>query len=423
MLDHPLLTEAAQHGVRMGLNRMRAFLGALGSPHRAVPVLHIAGTNGKGSVVRMCSEILMAHGLRTGELSSPHLQHVNERIRVQGQPISDPELEALLADLVVARQDFAEAEGAGVEDGALLTYFELTTAAGFLYLARAKVDVAVVEVGMGGRLDASNVVEPVATAIVNIGIDHTAELGPDLASIAAEKAGIIKPKVPLVVGPLVSPAMRVVRAMAASRGAPVLAPGEAYRVTRDRDGRIHFSMGEQVVRDIVLGLPGEHQHDNAGVALALAATLLAPQPLDPEQTRAALAGTRHPGRLEWLGPDVLLDAAHNPAGAETLANYLRTLPHDRPRTLLLGVSADKDVRSMVVALESVFDRVITTHCAHPRALPAGELAAALVGVGLPVLPAGPVEDALPLARQAGGLVVAAGSIFLTGAVRELVGAR
>ena len=399
MRDHPILTEASRHGVRLGLNRMRSFLQALGSPHLVVPTLHVAGTNGKGSVVRMVASLLEAHGRSTGELTSPHLQEVNERIRYRGQPVSDAELEALLAELIAVRDTWAAAEGlpqspGGVPEAALLTYFEITTAAGFLHLAHKRPDAAVVEVGMGGRLDATNLVAPVVTAIVSIGIDHTAELGPDLGSIAAEKAGIAKPGVPMVLGPMEHPALRVIRAMAADRGAPLLLPDEHYRVAADRQGLLHFSMGDTLLDGLPLALPGAHQIHNAGVALAMVQTFLGPEhPLDPAACAQALADVHHAGRLEWLGPD-----------------------------LLLGVSSDKDPRSMVVALEGVVDRVITTQCAHPRALPAGSLAEALVGVGVPVLPAGPVEQALPMARRGGGLVIAAGSIFLSGAVRELVGA-
>lgn len=422
MLDHPALSQAARHGVRLGLTRMRSFLADQGSPHHAMPVLHVAGTNGKGSVVRMAGAILAAHGLTVGELTSPHLQQVNERIRVGGQPIGDVQLDALLAEMVLAGRAWAADGGELEADVAMLTYFELITAAGFVHLARQSVDAALVEVGLGGRLDATNVVEPAATAIVSVGIDHTRELGPDLASIAAEKAGIIKRGVPVIVGPLGGAAARVVRAMAADRDAPLLSPGDGYRVGAHRDGHMHFSMGETELRDLPVGLEGAHQVDNAGVALALCATLLGPErQLDPEATARGLGQVTHAGRLEWLGPDLLLDAAHNPAGAATLASYLRSLPRDRPRTLLLGVSEDKDPRSMAVALEGVVDRVITTHCAHPRAVPAGQLAVSLVGVDLPVLPAGPIEDALPYARSGDGLVVVAGSIFLTGAVRELVG--
>lgn len=421
MRDHPVLREAAAHGVRLGLNRMGAFMQALGSPHLARPTLHVAGTNGKGSVVRTVASLLEAHGLRTGELSSPHLQEVNERIRLRGEPIGDADLDRLLNELSERRRAWAAELGEDAELAGALTYFELTTAAGFLYLAEREVDVMVVEVGLGGRLDATNLVRPEAAAIVSIGIDHTEELGPDIPSIAAEKAGIIKPSLPTVLGPLEGAAMRVIRAIAADRGAPILAPGEGYQVGADREGRLWYRFEGIELDGVELALKGHHQLDNAGVALTLAALFLRPRGgLRPEAARLGLAHVRHAGRLEWLLPDLLVDAAHNVAGASALAAALRDLPRDCPRTLLLGASADKDCRAIAVALEGLVDRVITTHCAHPRALPAGSLAARLVGLAVPVLPAGPVEEALPLARRPGELVIAAGSIFLVGAVRDLV---
>ncbi len=422
MLDHPILSDAARNGVRLGLNRMGRFLDALGAPHLAVPTLHIAGTNGKGSVVRTVASLLEAVGLRTGELTSPHLQHVNERIRVRGVPIADAALDRLLNEVALARRRWSEELGdEGAEAGAL-TYFELSTAAGFLHLAQEQVDVAIVEVGMGGRLDATNLVRPEVSAIVSIGIDHTAELGPDIPSIAAEKAGIIKAGVPVVLGPLDGAAMRVVRAIAADRGAPLVLPGEQYKVGANRQGQLWFEMGALQLAEVPLALPGHHQVDNAGVALAMASLFLQSRGGLPVQAAVdGLAAVRHPGRLEWATPDLLLDAAHNVAGATTLAAYLRSLPRQGQRTLLFGSSSDKDPRAMAVALEGLVDRIVTTHCAHPRALSAGTLAEALIGIGVPVLPAGPVEEALPLARAGGGLVIAAGSIFLAGAVRELVG--
>jgi len=422
VLAHPLLSEAARAGVRLGLGRMRGFLEHLDSPHLQADVVHVAGTNGKGSVVALLSSVLQAHGLRVGALTSPHLQQVNERIRVDGEPIADEDLDALLVELRAACADWLEGE-ALADDEPPLTYFELMTAAGFVHLARQQVDVALVEVGLGGRLDATNVVRPAATAVVSIATDHTAELGPDLASIAAEKGGIIKEGVPLVLGPLPKDALRVLRAMAFDRGAPQFIADEDYRVASDRSGGLSFSLGDLALPGLQLSLAGAHQHANAGVALALASLLMDHRGarLDPDKVATGLLAARHAGRLEWLAPDLLIDSAHNPAGAASLAGYLRSLPRTRPRTLLMGASNDKDARSMVVALEGLVDRVVTTHCAHPRAMAAGDLAALLVDVGVPVLPGGSVEDALPTTRTGDGLVIVAGSIFLAGAVRELVG--
>jgi dihydrofolate synthase/folylpolyglutamate synthase len=425
VITHPLLSDLARFGVRLGLKRVRSFLAHLGDPHLAYAVLHVAGTNGKGSVTRMAGAMLRAQGLRVGEATSPHLQHVNERIVVDGSPVTDRELDALLRELDGERRAWAAAAGVDdIDPEAALTYFEMMTIAGLLHFQRAGVDVAVVEVGLGGRLDATNVVSPAGCAIVSIGLDHMAQLGPDLASIAGEKAGIIKPGVPVIVGELPPAAMRPVRMAAFDRGAPLVRAGEEFRLAEDRQGGLHYTGVGLDLEGVAVTLEGAHQARNAAVAIALVRTL--PEPLAPraEAIRAGLATARHPGRMEWLADDLLLDCAHNDAGAVALADHLRGLPEDgRRRTLLLGMSADKDARAVVVSLAPCFDRVLTTHCAHPRAASAGDLAASLVGVDLPVLPAGSVEQALPLARARGDLVVVAGSVFLAGAVRDLLGAR
>ena len=190
MREHPALSRLARFGLRMGLDRMRHFLESLGDPHRAVPVIHVAGTNGKGSTTRLIGAMLRAAGYRVGEYTSPHLQNINERIHVDGVPISDTDLHAVLAEVDEARQHWAAALDDFVPIDRVLTYFELMTAAALLHFSRAEIDVAVVEVGLGGRLDATNVVDPIATAITSIGLDHTEQLGGDVAAIAGEKAGI-----------------------------------------------------------------------------------------------------------------------------------------------------------------------------------------------------------------------------------------
>ncbi len=424
MITHPLLGDLARFGVRLGLERMAGFLSWLGDPHLGYPVVHVAGTNGKGSVVRMTAALLRAQGLRVGEYLSPHLQRVNERIQIDGQEISDAGLNAVLAELDTARRAWVQEALAGeIAAEAALTYFELMTAAAFLSFARARVDVAVVEVGLGGRLDATNVVRPRVCAITSVGIDHTEQLGPDLASIAAEKAGIIKVERPVVVGALPPAALRGGRSIAAERDAPLYELGKDFRLRQERDGRVGVVFGEQVYPDLLVPLAGDHQQENAAVALAalcVAGGVLTPS---PDAARLGLAAARHPGRLERLAPDLLIDCAHNPEGAARLATWLREHPpaEGQKRTLLLGMSADKDARTLVVALAPLFDRVLTTHCSHPRALSAGDLAGQIVGVDVPVLPAGPIEQALPLARNGRDEVVVAGSVFLAGAVRDLVG--
>ncbi len=417
MQTHPVLARLARFGVRLGLDRMDSFLDTLGAPQHSFPVVHVAGTNGKGSTVRMIGSILHAAGHRVGEFTSPHLQHINERIQIDGRPISDDDLNALLEELCGSSRAWARVNSGGPQP---LTYFEMMTAAAFLHMARREIDVAVIEVGLGGRLDATNVVDPAVTVITHIGLDHTAHLGPDVACIAAEKAGIVKPGRPLVVGPLVADAAKVIRTAAAERGVPLLEMGRHFRA----HGGAHtmtWSDGALTLTELELSLPGDHQVENAAVAIAAVRQLESP----PAEAaiRMGLRTARHRGRLEWLAPDLLVDCAHNGDGAARLADYLRALPHRGPRTLLLGMSDDKDVRRVVVALAPWFDRVFTTCCTHPRALSPGDLAERITGLDVPVLPAGPIEQALPLARGGDRQVVVAGSVFLAGAVRELVGAR
>lgn len=421
MTDHPVLAGLSQAGMRMGLPRMRAFLAWLGNPHLSYPTIHVGGTNGKGSVCRMVGAMLQAQGYKVGITTSPHLQDVNERIRIGSEPIPDAAFAALVEEIDRERQAWAAKE-LPPDERYPLTYFEFLVAAAFLHFAREKVDVGVIEVGMGGRLDATNVVSPILTSIVTVGLDHTEHLGPDHASIAGEKAGILKPGVPVVVGPLTHEAMAVVRSVAVERGCPISAFGEDYHAA-GHPGSFHYRGGGVVRENLRLGLSGDHQVVNAAVALRLVDLLPPALHVGEDAVRDGLLAARNRGRLEWLSPDLLVDGAHNPDGAMVLAGYLSRLPRERKRTLLLGGGTDKDVRSVAWTLAPQFDRVYTTACDHPKARSPGDVAAELEGLPIPVSPAGPLEAALPLALADGGLVVVAGSLYLVGAVRDLVGIR
>ena len=424
MRTHPLLSEAAIGGVRMGLERVEAFLAFMGDPHLAVPCVHVGGTNGKGSVSSMIAACQLAAERKVGLFTSPHLQQVNERLRVSGQDIPDVALERLL-EQIHARAEFWVTEHAPeLGEGPPLTYFEFMAVAGFSYFAQSEVELSVIEVGLGGRLDATNVVQPKVSVVTTVALDHMDRLGPDLASIAGEKAGIFKPGVPVVVGRLAQDAMRVVRLTAHERGCPLFVLGQDFDHSSTPEGLcVHWSHEgqERRIDNIQLGLAGAHQRDNAAIALRTL-DLLPPELRVPAGAmREGLAQVRHPGRMEWLSDRVLVDGAHNAAGAEALASFLSELPRTGKRTLLFGASADKDVRSIASALASQFDLILTTRCAHERAADAGDVAQQLVDLGVPVMPAGDIEDALQMAMDAEGLIVVAGSLFLVGAARDLLG--
>lgn len=422
MTEHPVLTRVAEAGVRLGLDRVELLLEHLGAPQRGLRVVHVAGSNGKGSVCAMVERCLIEGGHRVGATISPHLQQVNERIRVDGEPIADAAFEALL-DQIDARAS-AWAVGAGLPDVQPLTYFELITVCALVHFQRVGVDIALVEVGLGGRLDATNVVEPTITAVTSIALEHTDRLGTDLASIAGEKAGIIKRGAPVVIGNMPRVATTVVRSAAMDRGARPLVYGEDYRVSGEPSSFRYEGSGPSR-EDLRIELYGQHQVENAGVAIMVLDALGEAVPelvIDEDALRRGLCGARHPGRLEWLHPKLLLDGAHNQEGAERLAAYLRALPREASRTLVIGGSADKDIRAIAAVLAPHVDRIYTSKCDHFRAAEPGDIATELVDVGVPVMPAGAIEDTLPMARQDGGLVIVTGSLFLVGAVRDLVGA-
>jgi dihydrofolate synthase/folylpolyglutamate synthase len=379
----------APRGALLGLERVRSATAHFGHPERRFASLHIAGTNGKGSVAAMVAAMAVEAGARTGLYTSPHLSRFHERIQVDGKPVAEDVLVPVIEQVLDACPE--------------LTFFEIVTVAAFHVFARLGVELAIVEVGLGGRLDATNVLEvPLATAITRVSLDHTEYLGSTLASIAREKAGIVKPGVPLVVGPLVPEALAEVLACAESVGAPV-------RLT-DRNTELAAFVERHPPR-----LDGAHQRDNAKIAVALAREARL-------SDRAIAEGLR---RVEWHGRletirskdgDVLLDAAHNADGAAALAAALRQ-KNLAPSSvaLVFGSMADKDYRAMLASLAPLASHRVYVapegrRAADPAAM--AEVARGTVATRL--------DEALSVGRKAvgtSGLVVVTGSIFLVGAAR------
>ena len=395
-------------GMKFGLANMARLCEALDHPERAFPSIHIAGTNGKGSVAAMVDAALRAAGRRSARYTSPHLERLEERFVIDGEEVSAERLEAVARRVRTAIERLL---ASGALDG-YPTFFEATTAAAFELFRDAAVEVAVLEAGLGGRLDATNVVTPIATAIVSIDFDHQAQLGNTLVSIAAEKAGIIKPGVPVVCGAMAAEARQVIAKAAAHVGAPLIRADDPETAAR--------------VATAPRSLVGAHQRANAAVALRLLETVDADPRHGvrvPEPARlAGLETAVWPGRLEtirWQGRPILLDAAHNPAGARALASYLAALAPDGV-TLVFGVMKDKDVDRMLHELAPVVQALICTTAPTPRAMPAHEVAAIARAAGIAADAVDAPMEAIARARAAPRPIVVAGSIFLIGAVRPQI---
>jgi dihydrofolate synthase/folylpolyglutamate synthase len=394
-------------GMKFGLANIARLCAALDHPQAAFPSVIVAGTNGKGSVTAMVDTALRAAGHRSARYTSPHLVRIEERFVIDGREVTAEALES--AALRVQRA--AESLVASGELDALPTFFESTTAAAFLLFRDANVDIAVLEVGLGGRLDATNVVSPIAAAIVSIDIDHEAQLGNSIAAIAAEKAGVIKPGIPVVCGPLPPEALAVVERVCAEQ--------HARLIRADVDGGIAGRVAE-----LPVALPGEHQRANAAVAAALLEAIDADGArglrIGAEAVKVGLTTAVWPGRLERFdvaGCRVVLDAAHNPAGARALAAYLReTEPNGV--TLVFGAMQDKAIDEMLRALEPAAAAMVTTTAPGSRATDAAELERRAAALGID---AEAIADPMAAVRHACAsqrTVVVAGSIFLIGPVRD-----
>lgn len=410
-------------GVKPGLERIEGLLDDMGSPHQGYPIIHVAGTNGKTSTSRLATLLLVAQGLRTGTYTSPHLQRVEERLSIDGRFATEEEFALAVSDVAA----FAELrEVSGRESN---TYFELTTAAAFAFFADQAVNAAVLEVGLGGRLDATNVVDAEVCVLTSIGIEHTEYLGSDLATIAGEKVAIAGLNSILVTGPLPEPALEVAETRARELGIQHRHYGKDFSVLdaeRAVGGWLATIVGaEETYEDIFLPLHGRYQLVNLANAVAATEALIGSK-LDPESILDAAASATMPGRMEPLAtnPFVLVDGAHNADGMTVLSQSLREEFPTIRWQLVLGVMGDKNVEAMVEVLAPLVDQIVATAPRSERAIEPEVLAERVRKlVEVPVLVADGVQDALEMARaEAGpdGAVLVAGSLYLVGEVREIL---
>ncbi|MEO8259643.1 MAG: folylpolyglutamate synthase/dihydrofolate synthase family protein [Acidobacteriota bacterium] len=412
-----------QFGIKFGLENIRTLVGALGHPDRAFRSIHIAGTNGKGSVTAMVDAGLRAAGHRSARFTSPHLIDLTERFAIDDRPVSGGALVAAIADLRTRVE-------ALIASGALRaqpTFFEATTALALELFRRAGVDTAVIEVGLGGRLDSTNVITPVVTAITSIAFDHEAYLGHTLAAIATEKAGIIKPAVPVVVGRVPAEAETAIDAVARARGALVVRAWDGVIVeplprTPGAATRVRLRTPARDYGDVTLSLRGAHQIGNAVVAVRLLELLDQRGLAVPSAAVVGgLGSVTWPGRLDHRrlsgGREMLLDAAHNPDGAAMLAGYIAETFEDKP-PLVFAAMRDKDAARMFEALLPSVGALIVTRASTARSAEPETLAqhAAAVAPGLRVIVEPDRAAALAAAWTMAPRIVVAGSIFLLGDV-------
>ena len=407
-VDYSLKHAADLAKADFNLDRMRNLMAGLGDPQEAYPTIHVAGTKGKGSTSAFCASALQAAGYKTGLYTSPHLLDFAERMQVNGQPISHADLAALVEEIkpAVAAEPF-------------LTTFEITTALAFLYFARQKVDAAVIEVGLGGRLDATNIITPRVSVITSLSYDHTAVLGETLTLIAGEKAGIIKPGVPVVASPQKPEALAVLEKVAAERGCELSLVGREITFqagAHSLEGH-EFKIQNSEFRIPLLGL---HQVENATTAyLALQKSGFN---LSTAEIAKGFANVRWPCRFEIISqdPTVILDSAHNEDAFIRLTETLKTYFPGRQVVLILGISEDKHLTAMLKAIQPLIETLVVTRADHPRALEPEKIVATARQVGVQVETAAPVETALAraleIAQKNGSIVLSAGSMFVTAEV-------
>lgn len=453
---------------QLKLDRMRQLLGRLGSPDAGLPIIHVAGTKGKGSTSAMLASILTAADFRVGVFSSPHLESIEERFSIDSKPIS-PDAFAALVERVRPSVEQIDADAGDGEPPSVggPTFFDITTAMALVYFAggvgdeslrlsqnsktpsphdsvtqaspkngsEAKAcDVVILEVGLGGRLDSTNVCLPTVSVITSISLDHTKQLGDTLAKIASEKAGIIKPGVPVVSGVTEEEPREVIARVAQENGCRLLQAERDYGHQQDATQKLSFwrNVGQEKksVQDLTVGLLGEHQLANASVALATIGELQDQGwEISESACRAGLASVFAPGRVELLPgrPAVVIDTAHNRASARALCRAVQGLPAEGSRTLLVAISRDKDVPAIVRELAAAFDQIVVTqYVENPRAVEpevlAGLFAESFVGhsglVKVAEDPAIAWREAVTMTPME-GLVVVTGSFFIAAEVRPL----
>jgi dihydrofolate synthase/folylpolyglutamate synthase len=417
--DHlAALYRLRRFGIKFGLSTITRLVRGLGNPHEQFSSIHVAGTNGKGSIAAFLSSVLRCAGYKVGLYTSPHLVRFNERIQINGRAISDEDVAKVL-----------EAVRLVYTQGDPPTFFECATAMALHYFALAGVDWAVLETGMGGRYDATNLVQSEACVISNISLEHQEYLGKTLAAIAREKAGIIKQGAAVVTGTRQKNALTVIENVAKAKEAALYRLGKEIRLRKNKEQGFSYSSDHRRLAGIKVGMPGEHQITNAALALGVVDLLIQEGlAISDQAIYAGIAATRWPGRLEIVSkkPFILLDGAHNPAATRTLRRFLEDAVHVERLVMIVGILADKAWKQMLRELASVADTVILTRPQYERAADPYELAAFMRRLSQDVVVEPHLPDAVSLALDEVGeddAVCITGSLYTVGDAKAYLASR
>lgn len=412
-----------KHGIKLGLANINELMALLGNPHKPYYSVHVAGTNGKGSTSSALASILMESGFKVGLFTSPHLVSFTERIRINNTPISESE--------VIETASRVHASMAGRE--LTPTFFEFVTAMAFYYFAQNKIDWAVVETGMGGRLDATNVILPQVSIITNIGLEHCEFLGRNISDISFEKAGIIKPEIPVITSSKIPEVVDLLKNIALSRNSEIHIYDKDFKgtfISMD-DGRTTFDyQGEMNFRNLSVSLPGRYQIYNACMAIRACETLREKGfAISDDSIRSGLMNVNIGGRLEWVSksPPVLVDGAHNPDAARALADSVKTLFPDKKIILITGIMDDKDIKGILRPLVHISEYIILARAKYERSALPEKLYDHIMDfkdISSPVKVASSIYEALELAKKLcreDNIILATGSFYTAGEVKEIFG--
>ncbi len=424
LTDLERVSGQAVHTRRYDLSRVRVLLERLSNPHLGTPTVHITGTKGKGSTAAMVSSVLSAQGYTPGLFTSPHLHTFRERIQLDGKPVSEAEFAALV-ETVWPELEAVNRDGSHGD----VTTFELLTAMAFLHFHRSGAGFQVIEVGLGGRLDSTNLVEPQVCVITSISLDHTSILGDTVERIASDKAGIIKPGCVVVTSPQTPGVMKVLEDACGGQGVALIQAAQEYAVAReafDQDGQTFSVASSRGGSRLHTPLLGAHQLENAATALATLHALKGMEfTISDDSIARGFSSVRWPGRLEVLlrSPVLVADGAHNPYSVGKLRQALRDYFTFQHLVWVVGVASDKNVPGIISEIAADAHLVVTTRSRHPRAMPSQDLAKGLHGLGVDAYAVDSVDSAVQEAltrADDGDLVIVSGSLFVAAEAREAV---